>query len=205
MYGPNLAIDGGFDVQQRVYDEPLYLYKRWILFFHPQFAFLASLGAASILFRKAPALTVFSVFFLAVWAVTEMTQQAYIIDALNQYWRPGYLNSVDVEQKEAFRTMIVGFDGISDSQYFLLLYGFGVGSCLLGLAFFEKKYLEWGISVSMVFIGVLSLGSFLRYYAGLEGLSPLINWIYANIYGVLQTGVRIALGVWLWLNGKTQR
>ncbi len=32
-------------------------------------------------------------FYLLVWAVTEMTQQAFIIDALDAYYRPGLLGA----------------------------------------------------------------------------------------------------------------
>ena len=55
----------------------------------------------------------------------------------------------------------------------------------------------------LVLIGLLSLCAFIGYYAGLDGIVPITNWIYAHLYGVLQTGVRIALGVWLWFQATS--
>lgn len=88
--------------------------------------------------------------------------------------------------------------GISDSNYFLVIYGFGLGSLLYGLAFYqEQKFGKW-IGVDLLFIGLLSLCSFLRYYLGVVFLSPYVDAGYTWIYPYLQPLVRIGMGVWLW-------
>jgi len=96
--------------------------------------------------------------------------------------------------------MLKGFDGISNSLYFVLLFGFGIGTFLFGLAFLSTKFIETCIGISLIFIGVLSLTAFLGYYAGLSSITVVTDWIYAYWYGVVQIGVRIALGAWLWLS-----
>ena len=108
--------------------------KKWVLFFHPQFAFIASMGIGLRCLRSVY-LYCDRAFYLLIWVVTEMTQQAFVIDALNQYWRPGLLNSVDDSERTAYETLLRGFGGITDSQYFVLLFGFGVGTTLFGFAF----------------------------------------------------------------------
>lgn len=200
IYGPDAEAASDFAALAQLHDNPLYLYKRWVLFFHPQFAFVASIGVAVALFKKSPVLVSVGLFYLAVWAITEITQQAYTIDALNQYWRPAYLSSENASDTAAYYAMLKGFDGISNSLYFVLLFGFGVGTFLFGLAFLSAKIIETCIGISLIFIGVLSLTAFLGYYAGLSSITDVTDWIYAYLYGVVQTGVRIALGAWLWLS-----
>ena len=57
---------------------------------------------------------------------------------------------------------------------------------------------ETVLGIVLVLIGVLSLTAFLGYYSGLSSIVRVTDWIYAHFYGVVQIGVRIALGVWLW-------
>ena len=189
----------GFQHSILLYKDKLYNWKLWILFLHPQFNFIACLGAAYLLLRKYPAEIIIGSFFLLVWSYTEMSQQVLLIDALNSYWRPGFLDADDSMSRNIYLTMIKGSDGISDSQYFLLLYGFGMGSLFYGLAFMREQ--DWAkyLGMALIFIGALSLCSFLRYYLGLEQLSGTVDWLYKWVYSFLQPLVRIALGIWLLL------
>ncbi len=198
IYGPDASVGSGIVAQAQLHSDWLYLYKRWVLFFHPQFAFIAALGIALALAQKRPFCMMVGLFYLLVWAVTEMTQQAFIIDALNQYWRPGFLNAADPSEKSAYETMLRGFGGFSDSQYFTLLFGFGVGTTLFGYAFLCTDSLGKGIGAALIGIGILSIVSFAGYYAGMSFVTPMTSWIYSNLYGLIQTGVRIAMGVWCW-------
>ena len=192
----------GFQHSILLYKDSLYTWKLWILFLHPQFNFIASLGVAFLLWRKYPAEIVIGSFFLLVWAYTEMSQQVLLIDALNNYWRPGFLAADESMSRNIYLTLIKGSDAISDSQYFLLLYGFGLGSLLYGLALVrENSWVKW-IGTALIFIGVLSLCSFLRYYLGLEQLAPIVDWLYKWVYSFLQPLVRLALGAWLLLAMK---
>lgn len=197
MYGPSAAIPEAFEATQALHSNTLHTYKNWILFFHPQFAFIAALGAAAILYNKAPAYTAIGIFYLAVWALTEMTQQAYLIDALNQIWRPAYL-AADAADKAQWRTIIEGLAGITDTLYFVLIYGFGLGSLVFGLAFLKQGDFAQVIGALTSLIGFMSLVAFTYYYAGAAPLGNIIHGWYDWIYGPLQIGVRLALGIWLW-------
>ena len=174
----------------------LYMAKKWILFLHPQVNFIASLGVACLFIRKFPLQVLLGSFFLLIWCYTEMAQQAFVIDALNQMWRTEYL-SADHNEKEAYYTLFKVAGGLSDSYYFLLLYGFGLGTLLFALAFIQTSGLGRWIGYVLVFIGVLSLLAFATYYLGLTALADLVGWIYKWIYAWLQPAVRIAIGVWL--------
>ncbi|MBK8388347.1 MAG: hypothetical protein IPL23_03265 [Saprospiraceae bacterium] len=186
-----------FESRTLLYNNALYLRKLWILFIHPQVNFLATLGIAYILHKKYPLYVIFGTFFLSVWAYTEMSQQALLIDALNQIWRPGYINAENEITKNMFSTMIHAANGISDSKYFLVIYGFGVGSFFYGLAFIREHGFSKWIGFALLFIGILSFSSFLRYYLGVESINGVVNWLYQWIYSYLQPLVRIALGIWI--------
>ncbi|MFY0684981.1 MAG: hypothetical protein JXR20_10550 [Balneola sp.] len=186
-----------FESQVLLYESNLYLSRLWILFFHPQFNLIASLGVAFLLIRKYPMQIILGTLFLSIWAYTEMSQQSLLIDALNQIWRPGYANTDEEVSKRMFTTLIKVANGISDSNYFLLIYGFGTGSFLFGLALVCENILGKLLGISLLFIGILSLASFARYYLGVSLLNNSVNWLYEWIYTYLQPLVRIGIGIWI--------
>lgn len=188
----------GVDSKALLHQNILYLSKLWILFIHPQVNIIASLGIASLLLHKKPLQIIVGTFFLIIWAYTEMSQQALLIDALNQYWRPGYLGAENETIKTTFLILIEGVNGISDSKYFLVIYGFGLGSMLYGFAFITELGIGKWIGTALIFIGLLTVLSFIRYYLGVAFLSPVVNWCYEWIYPYLQPLVRIAIGVWIY-------
>lgn len=191
-----------FETRSSLYDNGLYLSKLWILFIHPQVNLLASLGVAYLLFKKYPLQIVFGTLFLVFWAYTEMAQQSLLIDTLNQIWRPGYAEADNEVSKNMFETLIKAANGISDSQYFLVIYGFGLGSLFYGLALVQESGLGKWIGIALLFIGILSLSSFARYYLGVTSLNEIVNWSYKWIYTYLQPLVRIAIGVWIFMEIK---
>jgi hypothetical protein len=186
-----------FETTATLYNNSLYLNKLWILFIHPQVNFLATLGIAYLLFNKYPLQIIFGTFFLLIWVYTEMSQQSLLIDTLNQIWRPGYITADNEVSKNMFTTLIHTANGISDSKYFLVIYGFGIGTLLYGWSLILENGLGRWIGVSLLFIGILSLTSFIRYYLGASLLNGVVNWIYEWIYSYLQPLVRIALGIWI--------
>ncbi|WP_422083785.1 hypothetical protein [Ulvibacterium sp.] len=191
-----------FETRLSLYTNGLYLSKLWILFIHPQVNLLASLGVAYLLFKKYPLQIVFGTLFLLIWAYTEMAQQSLLIDALNQIWRPGYVGADDEVSKNMFATLIKAANGISDSQYFLVIYGFSLGSLFYGAALIWENGLGKWIGIALLFIGILSLSSFARYYLGVTSLNEMVNWCYKWVYAYLQPLVRIAIGVWIFMEIK---
>lgn len=185
-----------------LHTDSLYIARLWLLFIHPQLNFIAALGVAVVLLKKNPMLMVTGTFFLLVWAVSEMLQQALLIDALNQIWRPAYLGAGDAMSRDIYLTLIKGADALSDSKYFIVLYAFGLGTILYGLALARETGVVRWVGTAMLFIGFLSLGAFLRYYLGVDGLSALVDWSYRWIYAWLQPLVRISLGIWLFSHAK---
>ena len=188
----------GFEAEAALHSNNLYISKLWILFFHPQFNFIATLAIAILFLKKYPEYIIPGTLAILVWGFTEMMQQAFMIDTVNQIWRPGFLNEVDGIQKSAMQSNLSAVNGIWDFMYFLIIFGFGLGTLLMGLALIRSDQLACWIGFGFIFIGILSLSSFLRYYVGLTFLSKPVDWVYTWIYGVLQPLVRIVLGVWLW-------
>ena len=187
-----------FDAQLQLHQNPLYLFKLWILFLHPQFNFIASLGLGMLLIKHRPWAILIGCLFLGTWAYTEMSQQAYLIDALNQLWRPAYIAATETEQQGIYRTLIQGIGGISDSHYFIVIYAFGMGSLLYGWSMIQVH--DWGkwLGWSLLFIGLLSIVSFGRYYLGLQFLNSPANFMYRWIYPYLQPLVRIGIALWIY-------
>ena len=109
--------------------------------------------------------------------------------------------NAEESERESFRTMFEVASGFSDSYYFLLLYGFGMGTLLFGLAFIRLTGLGFWLGVAMIYIGMLSLTAFTGYYLGLP-VTTFTGWNYQWIYPVLQPAVRIGIGVWILIEIK---
>jgi hypothetical protein len=194
----------GLEAGAMLHSNTLYLSKLWVLFVHPQVNFIAFLGVAYLLYKKHQLLVILGTLGLSVWAYTEMSQQALLIDALNQFWRPGYLEATSSVDKEMYRTLIIGSSALSDSKYFLVIYSFGLGSLLFGFAFNSESGLGKLISASLIFIGVLSLGSFARFYLGLTQINEVVDWLYQQVYSYLQPAIRVVIGLWLLMKLKKE-
>lgn len=186
-----------FETRTTLFNNSIYISKLWVLFIHPQVNMLAALGIAYLFYRKYPLQIIFGTLFLLIWSFSEMSQQALLIDTLNQIWRPGYVQALTDVDKNMFTTLIKAANGISDSNYFLVIYGFGLGSLLYGLAFICENGLGKWIGISLIFIGLLSLLSFARYYLGISFLNGIVDFSYEWIYPYLQPLVRVVLGVWI--------
>ncbi|NRB47660.1 MAG: hypothetical protein HRU41_08290 [Saprospiraceae bacterium] len=190
-----------FTAQLLLHKNPLYLSKLWILFLHPQFNLIASLGLGLLLLQHRPWAIAIGTLFLICWAYTEIRQQAYLIDALNQMWRPAYLASTDQEANQMYQTLIQGMRGINDSHYFVIIYAFGLGSLLFGWSMIKVQ--NWGkwLGWALLLIGILSLASFGRYYLGLHFLNSWVDFSYRWIYPYLQPLVRMGIAIWIYVHG----
>ncbi|MBX2874723.1 MAG: hypothetical protein KTR30_21550 [Saprospiraceae bacterium] len=187
-----------FEAQLLLHNNPLYLTKLWILFLHPQFNLIASLGLGLLLLKQRPWAIAIGSLFLTCWAYTELRQQAYLIDALNQLWRPAYLAETEEGRRHMYQTLIQGINGINDSHYFVVIYAFGMGSLLFGWSMIQEQ--NWGkwLGGGLIFIGLLSIASFGRYYLGAHFLNLPIDFSYRWIYPYLQPLVRIGIAVWIY-------
>ena len=197
LYLPSAVADG-FEAQAALHSNKLYITKLWILFFHPQLNFIATIGIAVLFFNKFPEIVIPALLLSFLYTVAEMAQQAFLIDAVNIYWRPGYLNEVDEIKRASFVTNLSSVEAIWESMYLIFQYGFALGSILIGFLLLKtKNYAKW-IGISKIIIGISVVMAFLYNYMGVEPLLGSINWFYAWIYPVLQPAVRIAIGIWLW-------
>jgi hypothetical protein len=203
IFLPNPVAEG-FEAQALLYTNSMHIAKLWILFLHPQVNAIAVLGLGLLLVRRTPVLVIPGTLFILIWAVAEMAQQAYMIDAVNQIWRPAFQEATDEVSRQALYAQLLGANAIRDSLYFLVIYGFGMGTFLLGFAMYAEDRLARGIGLAFILIGVLSLSSFGRYFLGLSFLTPPVDWIYDFVYPWLQPAVRIALGFWLWRQAASQ-
>ncbi len=197
IYLPNPAAQG-FDTEAALHLNKLYVSKLWILFAHPQFNVIATFGIAVLLIKKYPEYVIPGTLAIIVWGFAEMAQQAFMIDAVNLVWRPEYLKEVNEIKKTALHTQLSGVGAISDTMYFLVQYGFGSGTLLMGIVLFKVKKLALWIGLANIFIGVSMLMAFTVNYLGLNLFLHPVNLFFEWIYPVLQPAVRITLGIWLW-------
>ncbi len=189
--------------QALLHQHPEYLFRTWVYFLHPLLVLVAVIGLFTTQYRKHLGWSMMFLLFFFIWAHTEAMQQALTLDALNQYWRPAYLSTADLTTKQAMEFLMLGFPGIYDSHYFLLLFAFGIGSTAMGGVMLHGSGLHRLLGYAFVFFGVLSLVSFINYYLWPNPSGALVQFSYAWIYPWLQPLARIGLGVLLWRHKPT--
>ena len=198
-----------FDEKVLLHDNARYIGKLWIFFFHPQFNLIAALGVAVLLYKRKPEFVLPGFLFIGIWAITESAQHAFLIDAVNQYWREGYNKVTDESVKLAYYNNLIGAEAMGDSMYFLLLYAYGIGSSFMGLALLTENLRENRLAIipgfGFIFFGVLSIVAFIDYYGGVRVVDPAVNFSFDWIYPFFQPVARGMLGVWLWKSAVTIR
>ena len=181
-----------------LYNNPLYLFKKWVLLLHPIFSFL-TMTALTVYFIKTKMHYVIpALFFGFLWAFTEVAQQAYTLVALNIHWRPEYLSALDQASKQAAVIKLNSYYSIWDSMYFVLILGFGFASMLFGKALLSDNKLSKTLGVVSLLIGIFSIFNFVSDYLKVTSLLPLVNIWYDWFYSFLQPAWRFALAIWLW-------
>jgi len=189
----------GFSAKLALHSNELYLLKKWILLFHPMFAYLAMTALAVHFFKSKAHLVVPGMFFGLIWAMTEMAQQAYTIVALNNHWRPSYQAATDESVQNAIFSQLNGYYPIWDSMYFLIILGFGIASLLFGIALLSGNKFAKVLAVINILIGLFSILNFVSDYLQVTSLLPLVSLWYEWFYSYLQPLWRILLAVWLWM------
>ena len=194
-----------FDEKLLLYKNSLYMGKLWIFFFHPQLNLVALLGVVALLYKRRPELVFPGFLFISIWAITEAAQQAFSIDAVNLYWRTGHVKETDDIIRSAYRINLIGAEAIRDSMYFLLLYAYGIGSTLIGVALIHETVVARISACGFLFFGALSLIAFADYYGGLVFVDAAVNFSFDWIYPILQPISRCLLGVWLWKSASSMQ
>ncbi len=198
LMGIDVPTPSSIQEQARLHQHTAYLFRTWVYFLHPLLVLVAVIGFFTTQYRKYLGWSVMFLLFFFIWTHTEALQQALALDALNQYWRPAYLSTDDPTTKQAMEFLMLGFPGIYDSHYFLLLFAFGIGSTTMGIVMMRGSGLQRLLGYAFVFFGVLSLVSFINYYLWPNPSGALVQFSYAWIYPWLQPLARIGLGVLLW-------
>ena len=137
------------DTARRLLD-PVYMARVWVALAHPLIVLVGVLGLGAVRLAVSPGATVCGLAFFFLWAGTEGVQQSLTLVALNWTWRAGYLQSADPALRDAMRTHIEGFDGLSDGLFFFILVTFVVANLAVAIAMWGGGRLQRGLSIGFV-------------------------------------------------------
>jgi hypothetical protein len=183
----------GFEGRMRRVDEPAYVLRSWVYLIHPMLALAAAFAVALRLRRHAALLLPGAVGF-ALWAATEMAQQAMTLFMFDR-WRRAWLTGDDaVRAGMEVRTVI--YDGLWDSSYVLLLIGFLIGCAFYAAAMLRLEGLSRLVGAFYAAAALLTACLLIAEFGGPPLPSPLDRWLYPAI----QPLGRLLIGLWLWKN-----
>lgn len=187
-----------FEAQVQLANDARYLTSKWVLFLHPQLTFLSFTGLAALYWRSHPQLVVPAMLFAGVWAFSELLQQGFLIEGLNNVLRVGYSQASDPARLQELRTAITTIEAISDSFFFVLLFAIGFAYMLLGICVSMGAPRNRWLAAGMAFLALASFLSFSGYYLVdapilLAWSDYLFEWGYVWIAPLF----RAYLGIWL--------
>jgi hypothetical protein len=194
IFGPDfyaLVPDGIEGRMQRVAD-PAYQVRAWTYFVHPFLVFAACAGLALACRRAAPALALFGLTAMGLWALTEAAQQALTLFAFDDWRRAWLAGDAAVHASIEVRAAI--YDGLWEAAYSLLLFGIIIGSAL-----FATILLRLPDRLSRALGALFALAALQSIFiqSGELGGPVLPESIAFWVYPATQPLARILLGLWL--------
>lgn len=184
---------GDFSQAIALHQNPAYLARLWVNFVHIFLALSAYAAAAYILWRRSPLLVGLGFVWFVLWGLTELIGVSTNLFAVNATWRAGF-DSASPAVQDQLRVLLLGFAGVWDALFFLLLVCFTLGSLAFGLAAWPGAGLERVVGVLFLLAVPLSVVIIVGGYTRYEWVAGPVNYVYP----LLQPLSRAVLAVWLW-------
>jgi hypothetical protein len=172
---------------------PLYLGRLWVNFIHIFLALVAYGAAACALWRRSAALAGFGFVWMLMWGMAELLGVSVNLFAVNATWRAQFAAATP-ELQGQLRVLLLGFQGVWDGVFFLLLVCFLLGSLCYGLALVRGRGLERALGGLFLLAVPLTVAIMLGGYTSIGSFDA----ISGALYPVLQPLSRLLLAYWLW-------
>ena len=194
IFGPEFyaAVPEGIEGRMQRVADPAYQFRARTYFVHPFLVFIACAGLALACRRVAPALALFGLMAMGLWALTEAAQQALTLFAFDD-WRRAWLAG-DAPVRATIEVRAAVYDGLWEAAYSLLLCGIIIGSAL-----FAAMLLRFPDTLSRILGALFGLAVIQSIFiqSGELGGPVLPDWLAFWIYPVTQPLARVLLGLWL--------
>ena len=194
IFGPEFyaAMPEGIEGRMKRVADPAYQLRAWTYFMHPFLVFAACAGLALSCRRMAPALALFGLVAMGLWALTEAAQQALTLFAFDD-WRRAWLAG-DAAVRATIDVRAAVYDGLWEAAYSLLLFGIIIGSAL-----FAAMLLRLPDTLSRIVGGFFALAAIQSIFiqSGELGGPVLPESIAFWVYPATQPLARFLLGLWL--------
>lgn len=190
----------GVEQSVALHDNAYYLARLWVNFVHIFLALTAYGATAWLLWKRSPALAGFGFLWFLLWGFVELIGVTANIFAVNGIWRAQFSTSTP-EVQDQLRALLLGFQGVWDALFFLLLACFLLGTTLFGVAASRGTGLERWVGYLFLLAAPLTVGILIGGYTSFSVFDGLVAWVYP----VLQPANRGLLGVWLWSEARRLR
>jgi hypothetical protein len=197
---PRFYTAGGFEQALALHNNPYYIGRLWVNFIHIFLALTAYAAAANLWRRYSPALAGMGLLWFVLWGFTELLGVTTNIFAVNGSWRAQFAQATPDVQNQ-LRVLIIGFQGVWNALFFLLLIAFLLGTLFFGLAAIRGQRLERWLGWLFLLAVPLTIVIILDGYAGFSLQSSVID----RVYPMLQPISRGLLAYWLWTESRSYK
>lgn len=196
LYFPDPPAD--FETRVRLFRDPVYLLNRWWVIIHCLLVLVSMWGFALIQFKKSPGFAGLGFFFIAVFAIAEITRQLIVFFYINEL-REQYLLSADPITTGSIKSQLTYAGLITAPLFGLFILTFGLGNLSYGISLSGGNRFDKTLSLLLVFWGCCTLINFGNSFWESAGLSRV-----TEIYGyTFQPLMRTLIGIWLWKKSTT--
>ncbi len=182
-----------FNERLLLFENSIYLLNRWWVIVHCLLVIVSMWGFYLVQRRKAHGLSGLGFLFFAVFGITEIARQLFVLFYLNGL-RTKYLNTESLELREMLKLDIENFDLIGNSLFGLFILAFALGNLFYGLSLLSEMGWTKILGVLMV---IWSLGNFTT--LAIEFLpNRTLGWVIELYSYTFQPLLRGLISVWLW-------
>ena len=192
IYGPSTSLDQ----QIALHGNELYQLRQWLSFGNVFLILTAGWGLAIHRLPRSPGPAFCGALFLTVYAAAELLGRSAMIFAREYRWIHELVDATGTRRAELL-LMVEGFDTVWAAWFVLILLSFVVAWALLGWSCRGGRGLQRATSWLLLTAAALGLVTLLASYVG--ALRPVATWGYV----LIQPASRVALGVYLWSEGRS--
>ncbi|CAM2070275.1 hypothetical protein SCOR_33190 [Sulfidibacter corallicola] len=169
---------------------------------HAVLVSLAVFAAGILRHRVAPAATALGLIYIAIWGVTEVSQQTFLQQTLGALCSPAHRAAAMVAGENIGLTPPSPFPIQSEFLLFVLSSSFAVGSLSWGFAFWSGDDPARPLACIWLLIGAMTLSALAIRSAGFHALAPAVKLWNCYLFGPSRIVQCLLLGFWLWPTGR---
>ncbi|MBA3713189.1 MAG: hypothetical protein H0W76_12190 [Pyrinomonadaceae bacterium] len=193
---------GAMNFEQRIalHSDSFYIFRLWVVVLHILLVVASMWGVAAKKLNTSAGVIVIGFLGYLLFALSELLRTSVVLFAVNRAWRAQYAQETSEAVRAMLRANMIGWAGVSEALFFLLLLGFFIGNLFYGLAFVRGTGLEKTVGVVLLVWSAITLTGIAGDYIEISSVPQPSEWVAWTF----QPLARLLVGAWLWKSSAVE-